>query len=53
MDKSVVPLAERNVFKRPMRSDDAENEAVVKKPALLNPLQDINSNADQSTEISN
>lgn len=48
MDKSVEPVAERNVFKRTIRLDEKESELTVKKPALINPLQDVNSNVNQS-----
>lgn len=53
MDKSVEPVAERNVLKRTIRLDEKESELVVKKPALINPLQDVNSNAAQSEWIVN
>ena len=48
MDKSVEPVAERNVFKRTLRLDEKESELAVKKPARVNPLQDANSNVNQS-----
>ena len=53
MDKRVEPVAERNVLKRTIRLDEKESELVVKKPALINPLQDVNSNAAQSEWIVN
>ena len=53
MDKSVEPVAERNVFKRTLRLDEKESELAVKKPALVNPLQDANSNVNQSEETAN
>lgn len=42
MEMNSTVQAERGVFKRAQRSNDLGNENLVKKPALVNPLQEVN-----------
>ena len=42
MDINSAVQVDRGVFKRPQRSNDLESENMVKKPALVNPLQEVN-----------
>ena len=42
MDDHMNEIIERSVLKRPLESSNVSNEFAVKKPALVNPLQETN-----------
>ena len=48
MDDHMNEIIERSVLKRPLESSNVSNEFAVKKPALVNPLQETNKLIPQS-----
>ena len=48
MDDHMNEIIERSVRKRPLESSNVSNEFAVKKPALVNPLQETNKLIPQS-----